>query len=195
MTVASLEMSDEPHISNYNDPYECAIDGFDEEIMSLLGHMSYEQKKGWGMHFINKIADKDKWSDEMRNAGMSAIAMHSAKTLSTLNPIAALLLLGGVCAYSAIVGKGDNGTKLQPEHVDKYMQKLLPCLENTYTSCMSTQNDNFLMWSHYADSHKGIVIGFDANAEPFARNPGTAFTLIEAVGWAIAKDFSNGKNR
>ena len=28
-----------------------------------------------------------------------------------------------------------------------------------------------------------------------AINAGTAFTLIETVGWAIAKDLSNGKNR
>lgn len=28
-----------------------------------------------------------------------------------------------------------------------------------------------------------------------AINAGTAFALIESVGWAIAKDFSNGKNR
>lgn len=28
-----------------------------------------------------------------------------------------------------------------------------------------------------------------------AINAGTAFTLIETIGWAIAKDFSNGQNR
>lgn len=26
--------------------------------------------------------------------------------------------------------------------------------------CLSENNDNILMWSHYADSHKGICIGF-----------------------------------
>lgn len=28
-------------------------------------------------------------------------------------------------------------------------------------SCFSRKNDNLLMWSHYADSHKGICIGFN----------------------------------
>lgn len=28
---------------------------------------------------------------------------------------------------------------------------------------VSEKDDNFLMWSHYCDSHKGICIGFDAN--------------------------------
>jgi len=29
--------------------------------------------------------------------------------------------------------------------------------------CMSTQRDNILMWSHYANSHKGFVAGFDTD--------------------------------
>jgi hypothetical protein len=29
--------------------------------------------------------------------------------------------------------------------------------------CLTPQNNNFLMWSHYADSHKGICIGFDTH--------------------------------
>jgi Protein of unknown function (DUF2971) len=32
----------------------------------------------------------------------------------------------------------------------------------------STSNKNILLWSHYADSHKGICIGFDANRPPIA---------------------------
>lgn len=133
--------------------------------------MNDEQKKEWITRIINKIADKENWSKEMRNASMSAIAMYGAKTLTTFNPLAALLLMAGACAYSAIVGKGDNDTKLMPEHIDKYMQELLPCLENTYTSCMSKSQEEFLMWSHYADSHKGMVIGFNSEKHPFADNP------------------------
>lgn len=158
------------HISNYNDPYECAIEGIDEELSLLKGHMSDDQKKEWITRIINKIADKEEWSKEMRDAGMKSIAFYGAKTLANFNPIAALLLMAGTCAYSAIMGKGDNDTKLTPEHVDKYMQELLPCLENTYTSCISKSNDNFLMWSHYADSHKGMVIGFNSEKHPFADN-------------------------
>lgn len=28
--------------------------------------------------------------------------------------------------------------------------------------CFSATNDNILMWSHYADQHNGVVIGFDS---------------------------------
>lgn len=31
--------------------------------------------------------------------------------------------------------------------------------------CLSKVNNNVLMWSHYADSHKGVVLGFDFNKD------------------------------
>jgi hypothetical protein len=38
--------------------------------------------------------------------------------------------------------------------------------------CFSRTFNNILMWAHYADEHKGIVLGFDQNFFPFkvARN-------------------------
>ncbi|MFS7241392.1 DUF2971 domain-containing protein [Serratia proteamaculans] len=33
--------------------------------------------------------------------------------------------------------------------------------------CVTTSADNLLMWAHYADSHKGFVIEFDADSEFF----------------------------
>ena len=34
--------------------------------------------------------------------------------------------------------------------------------ETNGISCFSEKNDSILMWSHYADSHKGIVLGIDS---------------------------------
>lgn len=36
--------------------------------------------------------------------------------------------------------------------------------------CLTKNNNNALMWAHYADSYKGLVIGFDSNSSFF--NPG-----------------------
>lgn len=33
--------------------------------------------------------------------------------------------------------------------------------------CFSEKHDSILMWSHYADSHKGFCVGFDKNSELF----------------------------
>lgn len=35
--------------------------------------------------------------------------------------------------------------------------------------CFSDHNDDILMWSHYADCHKGFCLGFKTDAEPFSR--------------------------
>jgi hypothetical protein len=34
--------------------------------------------------------------------------------------------------------------------------------------CLSARMDSPLMWSHYADAHRGVCIGFDSNSWPFA---------------------------
>lgn len=41
-------------------------------------------------------------------------------------------------------------------------------------SCFSRNNKNLLMWSHYADSHRGFCLEFDSKHEPFSK----AFSVI-----------------
>ena len=38
--------------------------------------------------------------------------------------------------------------------------------------CLSATRESILMWSHYCDSHKGFVLGFDACLEPFLQGKG-----------------------
>lgn len=45
--------------------------------------------------------------------------------------------------------------------VDKFFK-------NSYVTCFSETNDNFLMWSHYASSHKGVCLEFDIVDEAIA---------------------------
>lgn len=41
--------------------------------------------------------------------------------------------------------------------------------EKAGVSCFSESNDNILMWSHYADYHKGICLEFDTKETPFSK--------------------------
>lgn len=42
------------------------------------------------------------------------------------------------------------------------MKNTIPeCLNNTGICCFANNKDSILMWSHYADSHKGICLKFD----------------------------------
>ena len=61
------------------------------------------------------------------------------------------------------------------DYIDK---QLMPnCLEDRFKRhdellgvfCLSQNSDSFLMWSHYADSHKGFIIGFDSEHEFFQK--------------------------
>lgn len=67
---------------------------------------------------------------------------------------------------------GSEGRFSSMEEVDRYkaeqaLEKLLKHINETYGFfCLTTSRENLGMWSHYADSHKGIVVGFDAH-HPF----------------------------
>lgn len=61
--------------------------------------------------------------------------------------------------------------------------------------CLSKNNDNILMWGHYAYNHKGFVIGFDRNYRFFKG----AFKVyysdsIPKLGDGILYDFLIQKN-
>ncbi|WP_418537050.1 DUF2971 domain-containing protein, partial [Odoribacter laneus] len=40
-------------------------------------------------------------------------------------------------------------------------------LRNSYVSCFSESNDNFLMWSHYASKHSGVCLEFTVKDNTF----------------------------
>lgn len=46
-------------------------------------------------------------------------------------------------------------------------QKRITLNENG-VCCFSARNNEILMWSHYADSHKGFCLGFKTDSAPFS---------------------------
>jgi len=57
-------------------------------------------------------------------------------------------------------------TRLMPNYLEERFNehdKLLGVF------CLSENPDSFLMWSHYADSHRGFIIGFDSEHEFFQK--------------------------
>jgi hypothetical protein len=49
---------------------------------------------------------------------------------------------------------------------------------------MSKIRDNLLMWSHYSDSHKGFVIGFDSSSTFFSPGAGKARDGLKSVRYS-----------
>lgn len=56
------------------------------------------------------------------------------------------------------------------------IEQALPFYEYHGIMSFTEENDNLLMWSHYADQHKGIVIEFDHN-HPFFTMPKSGYAL------------------
>lgn len=54
--------------------------------------------------------------------------------------------------------------KSDPNYVSRTVQQYLH--KNCGICCFSTLYDSILMWSHYADYHKGICFKFDTNKDP-----------------------------
>lgn len=52
------------------------------------------------------------------------------------------------------------------EFTDEYWKKFSPSFKKQVNDrygiyCLTTKNDNLLMWAHYANSHRGFCIGYD----------------------------------
>ena len=60
--------------------------------------------------------------------------------------------------------------ELDARNANLQVEALLKHINDTYgIFCLSTSRENLVMWSLYADSHKGMVVGFDGN-HPFFSN-------------------------
>jgi hypothetical protein len=59
-------------------------------------------------------------------------------------------------------------TAKMPE-VNTHLQEVYPdnVSQEHGVLCMSARRDSIIMWGHYCDSHRGMVIGFDAGWEIF----------------------------
>ena len=48
-----------------------------------------------------------------------------------------------------------------PTKLDKHFEPLNEITKNIRIACFTTKNNNILMWSHYADNHRGVCIEYD----------------------------------
>lgn len=81
------------------------------------------------------------------------LLQEEAKEQGCVNPETAIDLLHGVLRKL--------GLPLDEEAFMAELKRLTrKFLENSYASCFSEKNDDFLMWSHYAGKHSGICLEF-----------------------------------
>lgn len=61
-------------------------------------------------------------------------------------------------------------TSVNKEDFLSFFENLAVRLQDCYSSCLSKNENDFLMWSHYADSHQGMIIEFSLKESPFKEN-------------------------
>ena len=66
-----------------------------------------------------------------------------------------------------------------PIKLNSYFEPLHEIMKDIRIACFTTKNNNFLMWSHYADKHKGICIEYDIEA--FLKREDTYPILFQKV--------------
>ena len=49
-------------------------------------------------------------------------------------------------------------------------ESLVSAIKTKGVCCCSATNDSILMWGHYADGHKGMVIEYDTSLQPFCKH-------------------------
>lgn len=82
-----------------------------------------------------------------------------------LDQHAAQFYLLGEAAFKARMRRGvEIFLNDLPAKIRAFSTGLIPDLGRMKLICFSERNDSTLMWSHYAESHSGLVLGF-ANAE------------------------------
>lgn len=157
------------HFIYYNDPYECNIGSLDyEKICSISDNIS--ENKEYLSDIIQRMANEEKWDFSYTESVIKMGASFGAKYLAPINLLAAIVVFGGGYLF-ANIAKKEKTPKISIDSLSEFFTKVIEELSHTYTSCFTTEKDTFLMWSHYADSHKGVVIGFDTDYAPFKDNP------------------------
>ncbi len=72
--------------------------------------------------------------------------------------------------------------------IKEKLAKLQSDSDKNYASLSLSENrNNLLMWSHYCDSHRGFVVGFDANHSFFNTTSPKRFRALEKVKYTPAR--------
>ena len=185
------------HPNDYNDPFDCSIDYNDEDILNSMTliteyYMIQEFFKLCDRPDlkVNKITRLSMNNDRM----LLNACLKISKKMKYFDHIMGLKFLSKKLLLD--VGKYSEETydSLESKFKNDIMNKVIEMKNDSLLSCFSKNYDSILMWSHYADKHKGICIEFDRPNKDFydvyySKNR-THFNLEEvtkrALGYLLA---------
>jgi hypothetical protein len=71
----------------------------------------------------------------------------------------------GFSKFSSFNDPFETLTLRNSENLDLFKNNPDRVSQRYVAACLTRSNDNSLMWSHYAEQHKGVVIGYDVDCE------------------------------
>lgn len=136
-------------LRQYNDPFEIMPAASSELFRDSPDEMQRKLEE-----FIKTEEGKKKLQEVQEEIGWGDIAAGALFTAGMLNfPI-----------ITSIIGMGLLMLNLdddEKERVLLYAKKYYPLFSSVNCCCFSQKADDILMWSHYAEQHKGMVVSFD----------------------------------
>jgi hypothetical protein len=134
---------------NFNDPYDCAL------RCSIFDLLNYFFVENMNKVFENINSSEHELSDEEK-----------VKIINSNNKIATFAEIM-IKKDKSIKAKDRNRVKNALIKAEKFILEKQPnSMENigkigTIVSCFSEVNDSIVMWSHYANNHKGFCLEYD----------------------------------
>lgn len=173
---------------DFNDVFDCRF-GVDKE----------QNKKGYTLYkkyaFFNLAIDERKKNnfvikdpDFYKKLGNFILRMRRTKKFELdifMEPI-----------IGASMQKFKNRYRKTQKWFDGVVEKAIQdAKENTLVSCFSKKKDSLLMWSHYADSHRGVCFEFDYESPKFYRviyqDKREQFDIMAGLQTALASKMLN----
>lgn len=143
---------------SFNDPFDCKADIFSSIVNKIS---DFEKQHYVALNLINlkRAVDNNK-----PYLGLSI--EESKKALEYIEKLESLDK-----AYLAIENIVNTAPiKLERITKDKVLKTIKESLSQIGVISLSTNQDNMLMWSHYADNHRGYCLGFEFKSLPIIKN-------------------------
>lgn len=152
---------------SYNDPFECLPEFVEYAAIQALCRPSKEEdRKKVILDYLRSLSSKYSFNDDFIIGIANGIVSTGLLKYPRISLIGAYVVIAGV-TYLYARARNDDPKKIDIG-LELFYSKYFPLLVNSYTSCFTLGMNNLLMWSHYAQSHCGVVMEFDPDKIPFS---------------------------
>lgn len=154
---------------SYNDPFECLPEFSNyADVLPIYSAKDEKQRKEIINNQIDALGKKYKFTTEFIAGLKKGLTATGILEFAPLSLITAYAIGASVSSLFRNSKQANNENEIAIK-TELFFYKFIPCLMNLYTSCFTTKKDNILMWSHYAQFHKGVVMEFRPSYKPFTK--------------------------